>query len=179
MAGLVGLDDAKAHLDLKSTTEDAELLEFIEAATSVVEDHVGAVLARTVVERCPEGYQLMLATLPVLSVTSVDPFYLYGNSYPLSDIIIDNEAGILYRKTGFPFFNGPFRVTYTAGRVAVPPNVRLATLIIIAHLWETQRPRPTRFPTLHNADEIPAPGMSYAVPRRALELLGPRRVAVL
>ncbi len=61
-------------------------------------------------------------------------------------------------------------VTCTAGLSAVPAHVRLAALITVQHLWETQRGgRDRRFTGNEDAWN---PGMGYALPRRALELLG-------
>lgn len=178
MADLVTLDDVKNHLDITRDTEDAELMDYLEAATTVVEQYIGPVLPREYTERHPAGDRLILFHPPVLSLTSVEPWLTNGSAYPVGDLMLDGPAGIVYRKDGYGFIGGPFKVTYTAGLATISQNIRLATLIIIGHMWKTQRPRPPRFPIRDESQDTPPAGMSYAVPNRALELLGRRRVVV-
>lgn len=64
---------------------------------------------------------------------------------------------------------------WIATRVAdtTPAPVRLATLELIRHLWDSQRgPQST---PLSGDDIVTASGVGYAVPNRVLELLGPYR----
>jgi len=181
MTDLVTLDDVKQHLDITRSTADAELMDYLEAATTVVEQYIGPVLPKTYVEKHAAGDRIGLFHPPVLSLTSVDPWFTtgYGTSYDVSLLTFDAQTGIVYRSNGYPFYWGPFKVTYVAGLTVVSQNVRLATLIIIAHLWKTQRPAPPKLPGTHLPEETEVPaGMSFAVPRRALELLGKRRVVV-
>jgi hypothetical protein len=63
------------------------------------------------------------------------------------------------------------QVDYTTGYVPTPAAIRLAVLIVAAHLWETQRgtaalPQP-------GFDQVPtmAGGAGFAFPNRAKELL--------
>ncbi|MFD0885364.1 hypothetical protein ACFQ08_12480, partial [Streptosporangium algeriense] len=55
-AGIVSLAEAKNHLNITSTADDAELAEVIRAVTPVVERHAGAVVRRTYTEERPGGY---------------------------------------------------------------------------------------------------------------------------
>ncbi len=170
-AGLVSLDDAKRQLNITSDTEDAELAEMIRAVTAVVERHTGAVLRRTVVEQHAGGYALALRQLPVVAVTSIAGLGVGGLDVAPGDVLVDGLSGVVCAVDG-RWIAGPVLVTYTAGQAMVPPNVRLAALIILQHLWETQRggSRDTRF--TGGGDETWNPGMGFAIPRRALELLG-------
>jgi hypothetical protein len=181
MVDLVTLDDVKQHLDISRSTADAELMDYLEAATTVVEQYIGPVLPRTYVEKHAGGDRLVLFHPPVLSLAAVDRWFPngFGMTYDVTTLMFDPDTGIVYRNNGFPFYWGPFKVTYTAGLTVVSQNVRLATLIIIAHLWKTQRPLPPKIPGTTRPEETAVPaGMSYAVPRRALELLGKRRVVI-
>lgn len=172
MAELVTLAEAKAHLDKTSNADDAELIGFVEAATAVVEDYVGPMSVKTFVKREPSRVVLLLDHTPVVSLVSVAPWLATGTTYNVADLVFDPVTGVVERRDGCGFTGGPFKVTYTAGRVAVPPNVRLAALVIIAHMWETQRGRLPRLPNSSEMAPVPI-GLSYAVPRRALELLRP------
>ena len=72
-------------------------------------------------------------------------------------------------------------VTYQAGRDPVPEDVKTAMLIIVGHLWDTQRGRSgSRAGVMGLDDDAPIGGdasylvlQGYALPRRAMELLRP------
>lgn len=171
MADVVSLDEVKDHLGKTTDGDDGELMEYVEAATSIVEKYIGPVVAQAFIERHSSGRRFVLRRTPILSVTSVVPWLATGATYAVVDLVLDADTGVVERSNGMPFISGPFRVTYQAGRTVVPPNARLAALIIIGHLWETQRGR-SKITLGGNSDVVPVPGMSYAVPKRALELLG-------
>ena len=167
MVDLVTLAEAKAHLNIVGSTDDAELPIFITAATSIVERYVGAVLAQTLTERFDGGRRaLILAGRPVTSVTSV---IVDGAALAAGAYTIDKAAGII-SSTGGRFAAGSQNVVivYDAGRASVDPHHRLAALIIIQHMWETQRG--TASP--RQRDDTFDPRYTYSIPRRALELLG-------
>lgn len=169
---IVTIDEVKAHLNKTTTDDDAELAEFIDAATPVVEHYAGPVLPATFVERHRTNCRLVLYRTPILSLTSVEPWLTNGTTYNVAELMFDPDTGVVERSNGLPFTGGPFKVTYQAGRIAVPANVRMAALIIVAHMWETQRGRPAKFPTGDAGTYVP--GATYSVPRKALELLGER-----
>jgi hypothetical protein len=88
---------------------------------------------------------------------------------------VDGPAGVISQTGGGCFPAGTYTVTYTAGRPAVPPTVKLAALILLQHLWRTQYGA-SRVPS-GGADDWsvtdPIPGFGYAVPNRVLQLLEP------
>lgn len=184
MAGaldLVSLADAKAQLNITSTGSDVELAGFISAATKPIERIVGPVIARPVTEVWDGGrYQLVLRKPPVLSVTSVTDS---GTVLDPSSYKVDGPSGVLSRVAGpslLPFLPGVQSVTvvYQAGRAAdvaavtaTFPDIRLAALIIVQHLWQTQRPAAGNPFTQGGSDDYD-PRSSFAVPRKVTELLG-------
>lgn len=162
------LQDAKIHLSIQPdvTLYDAELLAWLAAIDEVIERHIGGpILTRTVTERAvPEGAGtvLLLRRVPVVSVTTIG-----GN--PPGALDIDPDAGIVRGQFG----TGPTTVVYQAGRgSAVPDQVAAAARIIMAHLWETRRGAMTRPGLSGDGMADPVYGMAFAVPNRALELLG-------
>lgn len=169
--GFVSLGDAKAHLNITTTTDDEELRGFIEAATRVVEDHVGPVVVRAYAEVHDGGPWLVTHRAPVLSLTSLVPVLTSGTSYVVADLDLDPATGVIRRRDGAGF-TGPLRVTYTAGRRVVPASMALAAKIIVGHLWETQRGHAGPRAGFGEDDVLPT-GRGFAVPRRALELLAP------
>jgi hypothetical protein len=170
-SGVVSLADVKAHLNLTATTHDEELRLFIDSATDAVEHLVGPVVKRTVVERVRAyGAAMILAHVPVVSVTSIAAAITGGTTYEVADLSLSGDAGLLYRLDGASFAS-TLNVTYVAGRAIVPPAIRLAALIIVGHLWETQRGA-TPAALAQGAEEAPVLA-GFALPNRALELLRP------
>lgn len=187
---LFSLADAKEHLNIEAerTNDDEELRRFCEAVTEIVESGpdwgVGPVAVRTYTDRIHpcDTRALVLRHRPVLSVTSVTAVLDGGTDYAPADLDVDEQAGIVVRKAaaGLWFTGGPWDVTYLAGRRQVPANISHAGRIILQHLWSTQRSRDVRRPPINTSGEmmdVRAAGMTFSVPRRAIELLGPHAQA--
>jgi hypothetical protein len=140
-----------------------------------VEWFVGPVAVRTVTETHNVGQveALALRKSPALALVSVTAVLSGGTSYDVDALDLDAANGIVRRKDGGRLY-GPLRVAYTAGRRIVPENISGATELILQHLWRT-RTGPGR-PQLGTGDfdvTEPIPGLGYAIPNRALQLLDP------
>ena len=182
---LFSLVDAKAHLNIPAdrTEDDEELRRFVEAVTEVVERDpewgVGPVVARSYIDRIHpcDTRALVLRHRPVLSITTVTAVLDGGTDYDPVGLDIDQDAGIVIRKAaaGLWFTGGPWDVTYLAGRRQMPANITHAGRIILQHIWSTQRSRDIRRPPAALASdmtEVRGGGLTFSVPRRAVELLG-------
>jgi hypothetical protein len=112
------------------------------------------------------------------SLTAVSSRYgAATTALTLADYELDADTGLLRLAAG-GWFRGTYTVTYTSGRADLPAAIRLAVLVIAEHLWETQRGAAPVGP-LSGDDTFPTPGLGFAIPNRALELLAPyRRPAV-
>ncbi|QIJ62551.1 hypothetical protein [Streptomyces sp. JB150] len=174
---IFSLADARKHVNMPATvtTHDEELRGWVEAATAAVEFFVGPVARRTVTEvhDRASARTLALRKTPVISVTAVTAVLTGGTSYAVADLDLDGEAGIVRRKDG-GLLVGPLRVIYVAGRTTIRANISHAARIILQHLWRTQgggigRPAPGGMDDY--AVTEPIPGLGFAVPNRALELL--------
>lgn len=174
---LVSLQDAKTKLNISTTTNadplDEEIRSYLEAVTGVVERHLGqAVVRRSFTEeRTATNGCVVLSWPPVVSITSmalVDGTYTWDiNTLHVS------PTGVVYSPLGIGPY-GTVTVTYTAGMPVVPKEYSLAGLIILQHLWETERgssggPRPGG---LEDSMTLGLGRMGFAIPNRALELLG-------
>jgi len=174
---LVSLADVKAQTNISNTTSDEELRTYLEAATGVVERHLGqAVVRRSRTEQhtIPTGGVLVLNWSPVIAITSLaqvggpatwDPATLHVTS-----------AGVVTCPLGAAP-TGRLAVTYVAGLTVVPEEYGLAARIIVQHLWETQRgaagtPRAGGLGDTLGIARAAGSGLGYAIPNRALELLG-------
>jgi hypothetical protein len=169
---------AKSHLNIPATTvtQDAELQNFIDAAEAVIADDIGGPIEATAVtERISGGVcTLVLAQSPAVSLTSVTPYQ--GSALTLSDLYLDEGAGLVTYNSGAAFTARHYTVIYSAGRDAVPDNLLLAVKELVRHLWETQR-GPTRRPGSSASDMTAntVPGAAYLFPHRVEQLLVPFR----
>ncbi|REE62126.1 gp6-like head-tail connector protein [Streptomyces sp. 3212.3] len=178
---LLTLADAKAQLNIKSDTDDDELLTYVNSVTTVIEEYIGPVEPREVFEQHnAEGGRrtLVLRKSPVLSLTSVEPLLSGGVSYPVDGLVLDQDTGQVYRRDR-GWFRGLLGVTLQAGRTDPDPTINLAARMLVQHLWRTQRPARSGAVAGSGDDysaSEPIPGFGYAVPNRVLELLAPYRL---
>ncbi|MGH3504017.1 MAG: head-tail connector protein [Nocardioidaceae bacterium] len=168
---MLTLEDAKAQLNIASSddSQDDEIQGYVDAVTSVVERQTGEVVEpRAVVEDHYARHQdtIVLQSLPVIelqSVASVD-----GSRAWDVDSLHVTRSGVLISEGAV--FDGRLAVTVQAGYTTVPPNYRLAALIILQHLWRVQRGPSTS--AFGEGPSYPDGMVGFAVPRRASELLG-------
>lgn len=180
---IFSLAEAKSHLNMTSTytKDDDEIRSMIEAVTVTIESHRNEIVApRTVTEYDSIGTfdRIVLGYKPVISITSIQD--LRNTNYNVADWVLDPVLGTLTRP--FPGFGYPWvglKVVYKAGYTQIPANYILAAKIILKHLWETQRVQNIgQQVTLGNRsareEQIMTPaGQGFAIPYRAVELLGP------
>lgn len=181
---LLTLADAKAQLNLTTDTDDVELQHYVDSVTPVLEEYIGPVEPREVIERhdAESGRRvIVLRTTPALSLTSVTPVLTGGTTYSVDRLDLNPDTGEVRRLDGGPF-RGLLLFTLQAGRAGVPPippTINLAARMLVQHLWRTQRP--SRSGVLAGGGDDytvsePIPGFGYAVPNRVLELLAPYRL---
>lgn len=173
---VVGLSDAKAHLNITATTHDAELRRVLDVATDLCENYAGrSFRRRTVTAETHDGgsESVLLRWTPVISVTSVT-----DDGTAVSDYTLAAESGVLWRDelagTSWSTGRRVVSVTYVAGYASPPADVQQAVLETLRHLWTTQRgSMPARNPL---AGDDYAAGTGWSLPRRVVELLEPYRL---
>jgi hypothetical protein len=136
---LVSLADAKRHLNIPATetSNDAELREFIEACTRVIEQRVGPIVRRSVTTVIyPNGGAVPIPQRPVISLTS-GALVRDGTSVPVTNMVV--EYGMLRSKTYDTSPYEPWTLTYVVGQPVISANIRNATLNVIKDLWTSQR----------------------------------------
>lgn len=177
---ILSLADAKGHLNITSTRDDDEIRYWNNVTTRAVEFYTGPVVVRSFTEehRARHAATVVLLHTPVVDVTAVDPVLTAGTGYTVAELGWDGNTGEVYRLDG-GCLEGRLRWTYTAGRQVVSDTITGAARIILEHLWRTQRAG--RRGGLAGGGEDyavtePIPGLGYAVPNRALELLGADRL---
>lgn len=174
------LADAKDTLNIAQTvtTFDAEIQSFIATIESGLEKATGGpVVNRTVTERSEmmAGQTVILVRQrPLVSVTSITG--ASGGAIDISaGLDLDVNAGAIRRQLGLPFY-GPFftwlpqvNVTYVAGwGTAVPAAFASFARIVLQHLYTSQR---GALPSVMPDQMATVPGMGFAVPNMAAELL--------
>lgn len=172
--------DLKTHLNMTGSTHDTELGEILDAALDLVANIVGPLAPETVTEvhRGVWSGVLILRTVPAAALVAVSARYgTTTTALTLTDYELDTETGIV-RDVNGGGFAGDYVIEFTAGYADLPAAVRLAILIIAAHLWETQRGA-AQSPVAQQQAEYdqPAPlGLGFAIPARAQALLEPYRL---
>ena len=169
---LVTLSDAKAQINALEVgdVDDTELQRFVDAVTKPMEDAAGRVLdprSFTEVVSLANATGVMLKRVPVTAVTTVVTTD-GGTSWDPSNLYVDQDSGMVSVTSGPPLV-GQVAFTYNAGVSPVDPNVELAALITIQHLWETKRG--AMGVQMGGEGETFVP-RGFAIPRRATELIG-------
>ncbi|MBQ1096335.1 hypothetical protein KBY55_09585 [Streptomyces sp. b94] len=177
---ILSLRDAREHLNRVSTTDDDELRFWNNATTRAVEYFVGPVVTRSFTEehQVRNALMVVLHRTPVLAVTAVTSLLTGGVVYAADSLHVDRDTGEVLRLDGGRL-TGRLRFTYRAGRTVIPENIRGAARIILEHLWLTQRGnRGNRGGLAGGGQDLsePIPGLGYAIPNRALQLLEPDRL---
>lgn len=172
---IIPLADAREALNLAAanTANDAELRDYIAAATDIIEDLAGPVLVATRTETVSGRGRacIPLNELPA-SVTEVKED---GVSLAASGYCWD-EAGLLWRGSfegaGVWSSASPRNVivTYTVGAAVVPTNVTLAARELVKHLYSMGQ-LPTRPAYQVGMGEFSPTPSGFAVPTRVIELL--------
>ena len=169
---IVTVDQAKAHLNILTTTSDTELADFVSVASDLVEAAADRVWRDTdYVNESHKGGTDVVVLLhsPVAAVESVADD---GSEVDAADYTVDLETGLIRLTSGrFTRGEGKVVVSYTAGvdAAAVPPLAQHAVLETLRHLWTTQRGVTVRS-TLSGDDYANQP-TTYALPLRVVELI--------
>lgn len=175
------LQDAKDALNIPqaTTTNDSEIQRLVATIESCMERYTGGPLVnKTITERAEMmSNQTVIAVRqrPLVSVTSIASAS-GGNIDISAGLDLDQNAGLIRRKLGLPFY-GPFfswlpacYPTYVAGwGTSVPAAFSSAAAIILQHLWQPQR-GPALLP-MGGDEMVTVPGFGFAIPDQAAELL--------
>lgn len=174
------LADFKQHLNDTGDENDTELQSVLDAAVELVGLMVGPLEPAEVTEThygLSTGL-LVLRKAPVVEVASINTTLDPPYTVPADQYAVEGPQGVVRYLMGR--LVGDYVVTYTAGWETLPAPIHLATLIIGAHLWETQRvPGARRQAFGQQTDQQPPVGRGYAVPYRAATLLAPYMLPVV
>lgn len=190
---IVSLPEAKKHLnkDLNATADDDEIRDFIDAAQYVIEFRLGfRIVPRTVVEYFDGGcLAVHLSEGPVTAVVEVREQWAPGDQRTLTaepdtsvgvgdnNYLLGTGRRLLRRSNGyqygFPSGVQNIKVTYKVGPLSPLPNVKLAALELIGHVWRASQLASGQTRSREVTESLVSIG--YAVPNRVRELLGAKR----
>ena len=174
---LPNLTDLKTHLNITGTGDDAELQDMLDAAIDVVQNVVGPLSSGSTTETHYNvfGPFLVLRKAPAGALSALSVRWYPGSTavdQDVTDYVLDPDTGVVRAANGY-LLRGDITVTYTNGYDLVPAAVNLATLIIAANLWETQRGAMPLPANATDDDYAANVGFAPAIPNRAKTLLEP------
>lgn len=182
------LDEAREAIQAKDGTYDTRLQSLLTALSARFDAICGPIVNRTVTERHDGGKCTLLPRQqPIASITSLTE-YAQTTSHVLTaeaigTIVADtylwnSDEGVIYRRqAGYDWQFWPGRrnvsLVMVCGRAAdtdsVPARFKEAAAITLAHIWAAERGSGTQ--TFGAAEGTSPFGPSFAIPKRALELI--------
>jgi len=182
--GICGYDEVLEYLNIPAASaNENEIRRFIDAATDLAETYVGQVLGRRTFtnELYDGGTEFIRIRNPkAISITSV---YENDALVSSSNYVLDYTgqrlyrigSGTLYATNSYGYWTAGMnnvKITYVAGYVNPPMSAKQGVLVIIKHLWESQRGAMNVMGRVLGGDELYSTP-TYSLPRRAMELLDP------
>lgn len=170
-APVVSLAEAKTFLNITATTSDEELRRFLAVVGAKGEQHTGRVFGRRAVTADVDGgwTSIVVPRAPIVAVTSIreNGSLVAADGYRVRSAaggVIERRSG--YRARPWQPGSGNIAVTYLAGYRAQPEPDRQGALVLLKHLWETQRGTVR----LNASGDDWNPALSFSLPRRVQEL---------
>lgn len=181
---IVTLAQAKTFLNIAGSTFDTELADYVTAASQMWLARGGPGASSLAYDEWYDGggATISLNHTPVLAIsalTEASGMSTYtltaqdaGGSGAYGYSLDANTGTIIRRASGEATTFAPgfknVHVQYTAGYATAPKDIDHAILLLVWHLWETQRGGSKRPGS--NSDEYAAKGSTYSWPRRVEEI---------
>lgn len=181
---IVTLEQAKAQLNIDDDddSDDDELQRWCDALTAPIERYKREVIEeRTVIEDlelCGRR-RFRLWSVPVISLTSLVDIET-GREWDVtpSALRVDSGTGLVRVLSAAQAPSGFLTATYQAGYAEIPPDYVQGALVILQHVWETQRGAAEVGAGVVGEEEVHDLRHFYTLPRKALEWLGAPRPVV-
>ena len=185
VTSVVTLAQTKTFLNISNTVSDGELPFFMSAATTMWANRGGPVGSETHDEWYDGGEQsIVTRATPIISVQAVT-VSLGAITYTLQEhatgtsgyawsYTVDKATGTFIRRAAgvavpFEYGRRNVNIQYTSGYATVPDDVQLAVLLLVRHMWATQRGVGVR-PSMGGLDDQPRES-SFVWPNRVEEIL--------
>jgi hypothetical protein len=177
---IVGIDEARDFAGYEEGDRDDVFRMVLAAATEKVEDIVGSCVQRRYVNDRVPGNAAQVIRLPHAPLPSDQTVESIVSVYPQGPSWTDPTQFVVYPESAtvelsglVPFWRGPWKATYTAGRSVIPVKIQMAVKEIIYDLWSTQRPYGTSAlePGPEDTARFEQMLASYDIPPHAKSLL--------
>lgn len=167
---IASLSRLKKHVnyDEEDRVDDVELRSHLVAATEVVEHLIeGPVSPQLFTEHHDiRGDRIAPRKRPLVSVTSLATYD--GTAVPAEAYMVLTDVGAVRLRRSLV---GWHTLVYRAGWQVLPERYKLGGLMIAQHLWNAQNGGGGR--VLPGDELVQVPGLGFAIPHRAMELLSP------
>lgn len=170
---IVTLQEAKSHLRVDYSADDGLIASYIEAAVATFQRRTRTLLgSHTRTMRLHTFHTARLEWAPLISITSVTYLDQDENQQTLSTSLYRTDARQMFQAVVFygdlpataPDSLDPVTITYTAGLVTTPPDVRICLLQLISTYY---RDRESSAPVMLREVPFGAKAImdSYTMPR--------------
>lgn len=167
---VAGMEEFKQQLNRldEDTDDDNALYDYLVSATEAVEELTSSAIGvQTFTEyHHAAGGIIAPNRHPIVSVTSITPDSPGAGAIDSSLYTVDSDGGAIYLDTPT---RARLRLIYRAGQAPIPARYRRAGLIIAQHLWMVENGGAG---APHPSDTTLVAGAGFAIPNRAVELLG-------
>lgn len=169
---LLTLAEAKAELNITTPNSDDVLQGYIDGAIEAVEFICGLAETASVTEVAyVTGNAISLQQTPVVSVQTISGEQ--AGNLTVSNFNLSGNSGVLTAKQVIqPLLWDAYTVTYTTGRASAPSSMKQAALVIVDHQWNTRQRGPKGRAAVQD-DTTTVPGLGFAIPNAALQMLRP------
>ena len=145
---IVGLDDVKSFINFDSESNEDILRSIMSAVTELIENIVGNCVLQTYTDDRITGRSAQVLRLPHAplpdenAITSISSMWPGGPVWTSAneDFMVFPDSATVMLASYLPFYLGPWKATYTAGRRIIPQKIQLAAYEAIYDLWSSQRP---------------------------------------
>lgn len=184
---IITLAQAKAQLNINSTTFDTQLASVLSAASRMWVKRCGPVKDEGAIDEWVDGGnpRIMVRNSPILTVNVVEEV-IGALTHPLTlqtlqpggdtsawGYSVDLSTGMLTRRAAaiaIPFAAGVknIHINYNAGYASTPEDITFAVTLLTQHLWETTRGGGRR--PGQQTDDQWSPQYAFAWPHRVEEI---------
>ena len=145
---IVGLDDVKSFVNFDSESNEDILRQIMSSVTELIENIVGNCVPQTFTDDRITGRQAQILRMPHAPLLDENSLTQIASLWPggpvwtneNNDFIVFPDSATVQLVSFNPFYYGPWKATYTAGRKIIPQKIQLAAYEAIYDLWASQRP---------------------------------------
>lgn len=174
----LALAEVKQHLNISSSSDDAELLSFLARAEAAIATRCGPLELTSTTERVRGGRSMLtVRESPINSLTSVTP--VSGSALDTSLLVVSSRAGVIEYLSGSRFGSRWYDVVYQAGWSPLPKDLRGVVLETVDHMWTSQRVGRAPGSPIGMSESNTLPGAGFQFPFPVTQAMAPFEKAAI